>query len=207
VERKAGGFASFAERTVFRDWKQSTWGLISKFEKKFWIWERRMLNVEMVNWLNLDGPTIYNVSKRNSAFMQCGCALLNPPASKKLNPAGQSLFCPVLYCVVGMTPSEHNSSSNFRRFDDESQEWLNIWMYIFQRRCFQREEWYVEKLFISHFSGSPDTYLYDRKYVLSMFDLQEVKYFCMISDTSAWSTYIIRILVPTLRYIVFRCDT
>jgi len=51
-----------------------------------------MLNVEMVNWLNLDGPTIYNVSKRNSAFMQCGCALLNPPASKKLNPAGQSLF-------------------------------------------------------------------------------------------------------------------
>lgn len=41
----------------------------------------------MVNWLNLDGPTIYNVSKRNSAFMQCGCALLNPPASKKLNPA------------------------------------------------------------------------------------------------------------------------
>jgi len=31
VERKAGGFASFAERTVSRDWKQSTWGLISKY--------------------------------------------------------------------------------------------------------------------------------------------------------------------------------
>jgi len=25
-ERKAWGFASFAERTVSRDWKQSTWG-------------------------------------------------------------------------------------------------------------------------------------------------------------------------------------
>jgi len=70
-----------------------------KFEKKFWIWERRMLNVEMVNWLNLDGSTIYNVSKRSSAFMQCGCALLNPPASKKLNPAGQSLFF-VQFCTV-----------------------------------------------------------------------------------------------------------
>ena len=91
---------------------------------------------------------------------------------EKLNPAGQSLFFVQCWNVcfnlrLGRTPSESNSSSNFRRFDDESQEWLNIWMYIFQRRCFQRDEWYVEKLFISHFSGSPDTYLYDRKYVLS----------------------------------------
>ena len=82
--------------------------------------------------------------------------------------------------------------------------WLNSRMYIFQR-CFQRENCYLFHIIL----GSPDTYLYDRhhKYVLSIFDLEEV---ILLYDQ--WYLRVIYLHHPypgahVKIYIVFRCDT
>jgi len=71
------------------------------------------------------------------------------------------------------------------------------------------KRWMIEKLFISHYSWEPRyLFVWPTPQVCPLLCLIcRKKYFCKISDTSVWSTYIIRILVPTLRYIVFRCDT
>jgi len=140
----------------------------------------------------------------NSAFMLC-CHVLNLPALKdEILTASLLLSNARLYVStvqIGRTPSKSNSSSNFWRFDNELNRkyvWLNSRMYIFQR-CFQRDEWKNRYLF-HIILGSPDTYLYDRHHVCPLYVWSAGCNTCTISDTSAWSTYIIRILVPTLRY-------
>ena len=77
-----------------------------------------------------------------------------------------------------------------------------LYVYFFPQRCFQTDGWMIEKLFIfSHFSWEPRyLFVWPTPQVCPLYVLIcRKKYFCMISDTSAWSTYyIIRILVPTL---------
>jgi len=85
----------------------------------------RLQNLKMVNWFNLDGPTILIKFKTRGKEIQFSCSAVVYFETRKLNPAAdQSLFLASAgLCVwIGRTPCESNSSSNFRRFDNELQE-------------------------------------------------------------------------------------
>jgi len=132
---------------------------------------------------------------------------LKPTCIKKLIPAaGQSsLFSPVLDCVFGLEGHLVNLIHH-QISGDLIMNYKNDWtaVCIFFKDASKDRKRYLFHIIL----GSPE-HLYDRnhKYVLSTFDLQEVIllydqwYLCVIYLD------IIRILVPTLRYIVFRCDT
>jgi len=112
----------------------------------------------------------------------------------------------VLTVQIGRTLSKCNSSSNFWRFDNELK-----CMYDWTAVCIFFKDASKERIaiYFTLFLGAQILIcMTDTTSMSSLCLICRKKYFCKISDTSAWSTYyIIRILVPTLRYIVFRCDT
>lgn len=85
MERKAWGFASFAERTVSRDCRQSTWAdlqildvaYLGEFFRQilecFWIFWKD--GCETFDWFNLDGPTIFIKFKTIGKEIQIGAAV------------------------------------------------------------------------------------------------------------------------------------
>lgn len=64
----------------------------------------RLQNLKMVNWFNLDGPTILIKFKTRGKEIQFSCSAVVYFETRKLNPAAdQSLsFWPVLDCVFGL---------------------------------------------------------------------------------------------------------
>ena len=127
------------------------------------------------------------------------CCTFKPTCFRQLNPAGQSsLFvqCWTVCILEGhLVNLIHHQISG-----DLILNFKNDWtaVCIFSKMLPKRGVICRKKLFISHYSWEPRyLFVWPKPQVCPLYVWSAGRNpFCTISDTSAWSTYIIRILVP-----------